>query len=77
MTLYREFPGGGGGNPENALHTFTSGPGGVADWEPGGGLLLHSPEQFLLAGTGLLTTAVTLNAEGVAVMAAKEAEYLT
>ena len=78
VTLYREIGGAGGGNPENQIHTFTapgSGPG--PDWHPGGkGLVLRSPEQLLLAGTGLASAGVTLSGEGVAVEAPWVWKYL-
>lgn len=68
VTLYREIGGAGGGNPENALWTFTppgSSPGPT--WNPGGGLILRSPEGLLLAGTGLAAASVTLSGEAIAV----------
>lgn len=68
VSLYREVAGAGGGNPENLLWTFT--PPGTSPgptWNPGGGLIMRSPEGLLLAGTGVAAAAVTLSGEAVAV----------
>lgn len=73
VALYREIPGAGNGQPENFLHLFTA---ASPSWSPGGGLVLRSPEQLLLAGTGLLAATVTLSGEAVAVAAPWLSRYL-
>lgn len=71
--LYREMNNPTAGNPQNFLHKFTE---AAADWEPGGGLVLHSPDSLLIAGTGLAASGVYLNLEGVQFAAKYEADYL-
>jgi hypothetical protein len=73
VTLFREINSPTSGNPQNALHTFTS---AAADWEPGGGLVLRSPESLLLAGSGLAAASVLLSGEAVAIEAAWLSRYL-
>lgn len=77
VTVYREIGGAGNGNPENRLHTFTAaGEGAGPDWNPGGGLILRSPEQLLVAGSGLSAAAVTLSGEAIQVAAPWLWKYL-
>lgn len=71
--LYREMNTPTTGNPQNFLHKFTE---AAADWEPGGGVILHSPDTLLIAGSGLAAPSVILNLEGVQFAAEYEADYL-
>lgn len=73
VKLYRELTTPATGNPQNFLHKFTE---AAPDWAPGGGLLMHSPEQLLLQGAGIAAASLVLNAEGVGFEAAWEADYL-
>lgn len=63
VSLYREIPGAGNGQSNNFLWQFTP---AAPVWEPKG-LYLRSPEQLLLAGSGLITAGVVLSADGIAV----------
>ena len=77
VSLYREIGGAGGGNPENLLWTFT--PPGTSPgptWNPGGGLIMRSPESLLLAGTSLAAAAVVISGEAVAVETPWLSRYL-
>ena len=71
--LYREMNTPTAGNPQNFLHKFTE---ASADWEPGGGVILHSPDTLILAGSGLSASGVVMNLEGVQFAAKYEADYL-
>lgn len=71
--LYREMNNPTAGNLQNYLHKFTE---ASADWEPGGGVILHSPDTLILAGSGLSASGVVMNLEGVQFAARYEADYL-
>lgn len=65
------------GNPQNRLAKFNDSTPGSERWSPSGGLLLHSPDQLLITGTGFTTTtAITLNLRGVAMEQWVEPDYL-
>lgn len=77
VSLYREIGGAGGGNAENLLWTFTAaGTSPGPTWNPGGGLIMRSPEGLLLSGTGLAAASVTLSGEAVAVETPWLSRYL-
>lgn len=67
VSLWREINTPTAGNPENFLWTFSApGTSPGPTWNPGGGLILRSPEAILLTGTGLTgLSSVVLNGEGV------------
>lgn len=65
------------GNPQNRLAKFNDSAPGNERWNPSGGLVLHSPEQLLITGTGFTTTtAITVNMRGVAFEQWVEPDYL-
>ena len=71
VSLYREIssgPAATAGNPENFLYTFSAaGQGSEPTWNPGGGLMLRSPDTLLLVGTNLAASSVTISLEGIQV----------
>lgn len=65
------------GNPQNRLAKFNDSAPGAERWAPSGGLVMHSPEQLLITGSGFTTTtAITLNLRGVALEQWLEPDYL-
>lgn len=65
------------GNPQNRLAKFNDAAAGTERWTPSGGLLLHSPDQLVITGSGFTTTTViTLNIRGVAMEQWVEPDYL-
>jgi len=77
VNLFREQNTPTAGNLQNRLKKFNDSAPGNETWNPGGGLLLHSPDSLLVTGSGFTTTtAVIVTLEGVQVQADYEAEYL-
>lgn len=81
VQLYREIPQGptAAGQVGDLLFTFGNGLAGNPPntWSPGGGLILHSPDQLTLAkGTLSTTTDIYLTGEMVALDARWESRYL-
>jgi len=76
VSLYAEVNNPAAGNPQNFLWTFSApGTSPGPSWNPSGGLLMHSPAQLLLVGTGL-TVAPILAGMAIQVMEPYLADYL-